>query len=143
MRQSVQVPLDQAEAFEAFTAEIGDWYVINRFSVPDHTTVTTVRIEPRIGGRLLYVTDPDTGDGSAAGRITAWDPPLGFAFVDSSGLDVAVSFEPVADGCEVTVQVRGFDTLAPDAALRARRHSWHEHLPQWFREYAIRRSSTP
>ncbi|CAN5259405.1 hypothetical protein BH20ACT8_BH20ACT8_07370 [soil metagenome] len=138
----VEVSLDQAEAFEAFTAEIGDWYVINRFTVPDHTTVTTVRIEPHVGGRLMYVDDPDTGDGVVAGRITRWDPPLGLTFVDASGLDVAVIFEPTATGCRVTVDVRGFDKLPPDAARRARRHSWHRHLLEWFHEHTTRRNAT-
>ncbi len=138
-RRSVEVPLGCAEAFEAFTAEIGDWYVVGPFTVPDHTAVTTVRIEPHVGGRLLYVTDPDSGAGIVAGRITRWDPPQGLAFVDAAGLDVAVGFESTAGGCEVTVEVRGFDRLAPDTARRARRHSWHRHLPEWFHQHAIGR----
>lgn len=141
-RTRVEVPLDQAEAFEAFTAEIGEWYVIDRFTVPDGATVVTVRIEPHVGGRLVYVEDPATGDGATAGRVTRWDPPVGLAFMDTSGLDVTVEFEPIASGCGVTVEVRGFEALGPGAARRARRHSWHRHLPDWFHDHATRKKAT-
>lgn len=141
-RARVEVPLDQARAFEAFTAEIGDWYVIRRFSVPEGIKVVTVRIEPHIGGRLIYVEDADTGDGATAGRITCWNPPLGFAFVDASGLEVAVGFEPLAGGCGVTVEVSGFGRLDPGQARQAREHSWHRYLPIWFHDHATRKKAT-
>jgi hypothetical protein len=138
----VDVPLDQADAFDTFTTEIGDWFVINQFTVRDHTEIRTVRIEPGVGGRLVYVKSIETGDGVTAGRVIAWDPPRLFAFVDGRELEVTVTFEPLGVGCRVTVEERGFDKLDPDVARRVQRHSWHQHLPTWFEEHVHRRSTT-
>jgi hypothetical protein len=34
---SIEVSVDQETAFEIFTAEIGEWYVIDEYTVVDHT----------------------------------------------------------------------------------------------------------
>lgn len=135
----VDVPLNAAEAFEAFTTEIGDWFVINEFTVPDHTEVETVRLEPGVGGRLLYVKVD--GDGIAAGRVTTWEPPVRFSFVDGRDLEVTVTFTATADGCRVTVEEVGFDKLDPDLARRVRPHGWHRHLPEGFQHHTETRST--
>lgn len=137
----VEVPLDQTEAFNTFTAEIGDWFVINEFTVPDHTNIQTVRLEPGVGGRLLYVESGD-GDGVTAARVTSWDPPQQFSFVDGRNLEVTVTFTAIAEGCRVTVEEVGFDKLDPDLARRVRRHSWHRHLPEWFQHHVDQRSTS-
>ena len=136
----VDVPLDQTEAFETFTAEIGDWFVVNQFTVPDHTEVQTVRLEPHVGGRLIYVKTVD-GGGTTAGRVTTWEPPHRFSFVDSRDLEVTVTFTALEHGCRVTVEEVGFDKLEPELARRVRRHSWHRHLPEWFKHYTKKGST--
>ena len=137
----VDVPLEQTEAFEAFTSEIGDWYVIDRFTVPDPTAVRTVRLEAGVGGRLVYVTSAG-GDGETVGRIVTWEPPRRFVFVDGRDLEVTITFDALAGGCRVTVEERGLDNLAPDVARTVRRHSWHRYLPTWFHDHITRRTDS-
>ncbi len=136
---SVEVPLGPTDAFDAFTAHIGEWFVINRFTVPAPERVKTVRIEPRVGGHLVYVEDLSTGAGTAAAEITEWEPPHRFSFVDRRGATVTVTFVAVGGGSRVIVEEAGFDSLPPEVAERRRRHSWHRHLPEWFESYLTTR----
>lgn len=133
----VDVPLDQADAFDTFTTEIGDWFVINPFTVPDPEAIRTVRIEAGVGGRLLYVKDSGAED-VTAGTITTWDPPRRFSFIDGRDLEVTVSFTARPGGCRVTVEEVGFEKLAPEVVRRVRPHSWHRHLPEWFQEHVAK-----
>lgn len=74
-RASVDVTLDAATAFEVFTAEIGEWYVVNEYTVVDHTRTKSMRIEPWVGGRFIDVHNLETGEGIVCGRVIVWDPP--------------------------------------------------------------------
>lgn len=131
-RASVDVALDPATAFEVFTAEIGEWYVVNEYTVVDHTRTQSMRIEPWVGGRFIDVHDLETGEGIVCGRVIVWDPPRRLVFVDERQLDIEVTFETIDLGCRVTVEERGLDRLSPDVAHQVRTHSWHRHLPGWF-----------
>jgi hypothetical protein len=133
---SVDVHLDVETAFDIFTAEIGHWYVVNEYTVVDHTKTKTMRIEPWVGGRFLDVHDLDTGDGVVCGRVIVWDPPHRVVFVDERHLEVEVTFAPIDGGCRVTVEERGLGDLDPDVARHVRTHGWHRYLPEWFHAYA-------
>jgi hypothetical protein len=137
-RASIEVALDAATAFDVFTAEIGEWYVVNEHTVVDHTRTKTMRIEPWVGGRFVDVHDIATGEGIVCGRVLVWDPPRRVVFVDERQLDVEVTFEPTDAGCRVTVEERGLDRLDPEVARHVRTHGWHRYLPQWFREHVRR-----
>ena len=138
-RVSVEVPLGPTDAFDAFTAQIGEWFVINRFTVREPERVKTVRIEPRVGGHLVYVEDLSSGEGTAAGEITEWEPPHRFRFVDRRGAKVTVTFVAVEGGSRVTVEEAGFDRFPPHEAKQRRQHSWHRHLPEWFKAHLTTR----
>jgi len=137
-RASVDVTLDAATAFDVFTAEIGEWYVVNEYTVVDHTRTKSMRIEPWVGGRFIDVHDLETGEGIVCGRVIVWDPPRRLVFVDERQLDVEVTFESIDGGCRVTVEERGLDALSPEVARHVRTHSWHRHLPEWFHGYVNR-----
>jgi hypothetical protein len=137
-RASVDVTLDAATAFEVFTAEIGQWYVVDEHTVVDHTRTKTMRIEPWVGGRFVDVHDLGSGEGIECGRVIVWDPPHRFVFVDERRLDVEVTFETIDIGCRVTVEERGLDRLTPDVARHVRMHGWHRYLPEWFHAHASR-----
>jgi hypothetical protein len=141
-RASVDVAVDQETAFELFTAEIGEWYVVNQYTVEDPTRTKTLRIEPWVGGRFLNVYDLDTGDGLVVGNVIVWEPPRRFVFVDRRRLDVEVTFAPIDAGCRVTIEERGLDALAPDVRRQVRAHSWHRHLPEWFAEFTETRGAS-
>jgi hypothetical protein len=136
---TVQVRLDQGEAFRVFTEDVGEWYLVNEHTVMDHTKTKTLRFDPWVGGHFRDVYDLDTGEGLDGALITVWDPPRRLVFVDGREMEVEVRFEPAGDGCRVTVTQRGFDGLDPDQARQVREHSWCVHLPRWFEDHVTAR----
>jgi hypothetical protein len=132
---SVDVAVDQKAAFRIFTEDVGDWYLIDRHTVVDHTRTKTLRFDPWVGGRFRAIYDLETGEGDQGALITAWDPPRRLVFVDSREMEVEVIFAPIDGGCRVTIEQRGFDRLDPDVAGRVREHGWFVHLPEWFAAY--------
>lgn len=136
VRASVEVRLPVAEAFRAFTDDVGSWYVVDEHTVMDHRRTVDVRLEPHAGGRFMDVYDAATGEGREMGRVTAWDPPHGFTFVDGRAVETEVRFSPHPgpDGAArtvVTIEQRGLDRLPPDLADHVRRYGWHLLLG-WF-----------
>lgn len=107
------VALPPDEAFRVFTAEIGSWYVVDRYTVVDHERTVDVRIEPGVGGRIMDVHDDATGEGHEMGRITAWEPPSRFEFTDARATETEVRFDPLAGGARtvVTLEQRGLDDV--------------------------------
>src|SRR5437762_8435904 len=95
---AVEVALTQEEAFRVFTEEVGDWYLIDKFTVVDHKRTTTLRFDPCVGGRFRAVYDLDTGEGDEGSEITAWDPPNRLVFVDGRNMEVEVTFDPTVTG---------------------------------------------
>ena len=130
---TVDVALSQAEAFRVFTAEIGDWYVVDRYTVVDHERTVDIRIEPRAGGRIMDVYDATTGEGREMGRITLWEPPHRLVFTDARATETEVRFAPRADGgrTAVTIEQRGLDRLPPGEAEHVRRYGWRLLL-RWY-----------
>jgi len=139
---SIDVDLDQETAFRIFTEDVGEWYLVNQYTVMDHLKTKTLRFEPWVGGHFRDVYDLETGDGRDGAVITAWDPPQRFVFVDDRKMEVEIRFEPSDRGCRVTVEQRGFDTLDPDEAKQVREHGWFVHLPEWFARYVTRQLAT-
>ncbi len=132
VRATVEVALPPDEAFRVFTAEIGSWYVVDRYTVVDHERTVDVRIEPHVGGRVMDVHDAGTGEGHEMGRITAWEPPRRFQFTDARATETEVRFDPASGGrTTVTLEQRGLDRLPPDEAAHVRRYGWRLLL-RWF-----------
>lgn len=130
---TVDVALSQDAAFRVFIAEIGDWYVVDRYTVVDHERTVDIRIEPRVGGRIMDVHDAATGEGLEMGRITHWDPPHRLVFTDARATETEVRFDPRPDlgRTAVTIEQRGLDRLPPDEAEHVRRYGWRLLL-RWF-----------
>ncbi|CAN7354891.1 hypothetical protein LJR027_001915 [Terrabacter sp. LjRoot27] len=100
-RAEVDVGVPPQRAFEAFTAEIGSWWVPGPINFFDANRSPTMRVECRPGGRVLEVY-PD-GELVIA-EITTWEPGVRLSYrgiVDDSQTDV--SFEPSATGTTVRV----------------------------------------
>ena len=74
---SIEVGVDPLIAFQAFTEEIGQWWVPGPINAWDSARALTKRIEPGVGGRFLEVYDDTTGDGLELGRVTVWEPGSG------------------------------------------------------------------
>ena len=125
VRATVEVGLPAPDAFRVFTAEIGAWYLVDRHTVVGHRRTVDIRVEPHVGGRFLDVHDATTGAGVEMGRITVWDPPRGFTFVDDRRTETEVAFAPRgAARTAVTIEQRGLDHLPPDVAEHVRRYGW-------------------
>jgi hypothetical protein len=79
------------------------------------------------------------------GRILAWEPGerLLILYRDGGhqldGTEIEVRFEPIDGGTRVTLEHRGWDTIAPDIAAGARatkRWGWTNILG-WYKEWAF------
>lgn len=100
-RASIEVGVPPARAFEAFTAEIGSWWIPGPINYFDAGRSPTMHVETRLGGRVLEVY-PD-GELVIA-EITRWEPGVRLTYrgvVDDSQTDV--TFEPTTTGTRVRV----------------------------------------
>jgi hypothetical protein len=114
---------DPAAAFDAY-ARIGEWWHPDYTS--DASTLATVVIEPRPGGRVFE----RHRDGHEVdwGRVTAWEPPLRLAY--SSHLaqppetpsEIRVTFQPADRGCTMRFEHGGW--TAENAEPRAKFREW-------------------
>ncbi len=101
----VEVSVDPATAFTAFTDELDLWWVRGPINSYDAGRLVEMRCEPGIGGRLLEVYDKTTGEGLELARITAWEP--GKRLCWQSSLDdvrIDVRFDRTETGTLVRLQ---------------------------------------
>ncbi len=101
---AVVVSVDPMNAFTAFTDEIDSWWVRGPINFFDSGRAVGMRIEPRVGGRVLEIYDEARGDALELGRITVWEPGVQLAYrslVDDTEVDVR--FDEVEDGTRVRV----------------------------------------
>jgi len=135
VQTSIEVAVDPAAAFAAFTDDIDQWYVVDEHTVPDITRTKAIRFEPYVGGRLLDVHDETTGEGRAIATVTDWEPGERLAFTDARETTVEVTFVASGDGTRVTLVHSGLDRLPGDEAEHVRRHGWQATLLPWFEQW--------
>ncbi len=119
VRVTTQVPAAPAEAFRLFTEDVDQWWgrgPRNRFR-PGRDG--ELRFEPGQPGRLVEIYDEAAGDVYEVGRILCWNPPeeLSFefrarSFDEAQRTVVEVRFEPCPAGTRITLEHRGWDSLA-------------------------------
>jgi uncharacterized protein YndB with AHSA1/START domain len=119
------VAVDPELAFEVFTREVDVWWRRGPQYRPGRGRDGTMRLEGRVGGRVLEVYDEAAGDVYELGRVRVWDPPArlvftwrGTNFTPEQSTEVEVRFEPDAGGTRVTLEHRGWATLPPDHPAR-------------------------
>jgi uncharacterized glyoxalase superfamily protein PhnB len=137
----VEVRVDAATAFRAFTEEMDLWWVrgpINFWS--DGGRVVEVRCEPGVGGRIMEVLDePSAGEVLERARITRWEPGALLAF--ASSLDdvlTEVSFVPTEQGTRVTVE-----HVLPAGGADKGGTAWSRVVPNWFAAWCAKRDRVP
>lgn len=122
VRQSVEVELDPAEAFDLFTTGIAEWWPYKtHFS---RGPVDTLIFEPRLGGELKEVCS----DGVIAtyGLVVAWDPPQRVAIKwmvapeRNPPTEVEVRFVAVPAGTRVELEHRGFEAYGDERGPEVR-----------------------
>lgn len=120
---SLRIAASPLRAFEAFTAEIGQWWVQNPLFMLTPSGDGRLRFEPGEGGRLV-TTLADRSE-FEVGRIIIWRPgerlaltwrQASFAPDQSTHLDVR--FEAVGNETRVTVEHRAWDTIPPAHVAR-------------------------
>jgi uncharacterized protein YndB with AHSA1/START domain len=150
---SAFVAVDPAFAFEAFTSDLEAWWRKGPQYRPGRRRSGVMRLEGRVGGRVLEVYDAAGDDLFEIGRVRVWDPPArlvftwrGTNFAPQQSTEVEVRFEPDEGGTRVTLQHRGWATLPPDhparhgldeRAFAAMMGGWWADLLRSLRGYAL------
>lgn len=125
---SVSVHRTPEDAFRIFTADMGTWWPVDRFSLAvdeyeGRVKVESVVVEEREGGRI-YELMSDGGEGTWA-TILTWEPPQRLVLAwkpntsDRPPTEIEVTFTPDGDGTRVVLEHRGWELLG-DMAERAR-----------------------
>jgi hypothetical protein len=139
----VLVRCDPAHAFQAFTAEIGQWWPLQMFSVSQGKARAAI-IEPKEGGRV-YETAED-GSSHDWGRVLSWSPPSGFSMswhpgrLPDAHTVVELSFVAEDGGTRVRLVHRGWEAPGKDAEQSRRNYDggWDIVLGQAFAEFLAR-----
>lgn len=117
IRREVLVATGPQQAFEVFTARIGDWWPLGTYSV--HGEGGGVAFE---NGEI--VERSAAGEVSVWGRVTRWEPPSAVAFTWHPGRPegpptrVTVSFAAAGEQTLVTLEHVGWEVLDDPAAAR-------------------------
>jgi uncharacterized glyoxalase superfamily protein PhnB len=139
MSSEVEVGVDPATAFTAFTSEMDLWWVRSPISFHDSARTVAKRCEPGVGGRLLEVYDEETGEALELARITVWEPGARLAW-DSSidDVQIEVSFEASTAGTRVVVAARVVEGGQDRGGT-----AWVRVTPGWFGHWCARRDEAP
>ena len=120
---SLRVAATPLRAFEAFTGEIGQWWVPNGLFMLTPKGDGRLRFEPGEGGRL--VTTLEDGSEFEVGRISIWQPGERLAlswrqatFAPDQSTELDVRFEAIGDETRVTVEHRAWDRIPQAHAAR-------------------------
>jgi uncharacterized glyoxalase superfamily protein PhnB len=139
MTTSVEVATDPITAFTVFTEEVDCWWRQGPINFHDTSRTWAKRFEPGIGGRVMEVHDPQTGEGLELGRITAWEPGARLAWTSTiDDVAVEVRFEPSGDATVVSVHA-----TIPDGGADRGTTSWLRMTPQWLPTWFAQRVTAP
>ena len=144
---ALRVKASPARAFEAFTAEIGQWWTPNGLFAFTPRSPGVLSFEDQ--ARLIE-TLPN-GKVFEIGRVTAWEPGVRLAFgwrqatfTPEMATHVEITFEPVGeDETRVTVSHAGWDSVPrahvakhgfPEAVFLQRHGEWWRVLLGRLRE---------
>jgi uncharacterized protein YndB with AHSA1/START domain len=139
---ALRVPASPDRAFEAFTAEIGQWWRPNGLFQFTPRSPGVLSFEPGPEGRLVETLA--NGKVFEIGKVRAWEPPrrlvFGWrqaSFAPDLDTEVEVTFEAVGAETRVTVQHVGWDSVPqthvakhgfPDAIFLRRHAEWWQGL---------------
>jgi uncharacterized glyoxalase superfamily protein PhnB len=135
----VEVGVDPATAFVAFTDEINLWWIRGPINNWDSARVVEMRCEPGVGGRLLEIYDEEHGDALELARITAWEPGVRLAWQSSvDDVQIEVRFQAVGHGTRVRVEA-----TIPAGGKDAGGTAFVRMTPPWFGAWCARRDHVP
>ena len=134
---SVKVAADPLSAFTAFADELDLWWVRGPINAYDSGRLVEMRCEPGVGGRILEVYDPESGEALELARITVWEPGRRLAWKSSlDDVAIDVRFDATEGGTivrlEATVSEGGEDRGGS---------SFVSVAPPWFGAWMSRRGT--
>jgi uncharacterized glyoxalase superfamily protein PhnB len=100
---AVDVGVDPSTAFTIFTTEIDLWWVRGPINHYNASRIAELRIEPRIGGRVLEICDEANGEVDARERVTVWEPGRRLVLTGDV-TEIDVTFDKIENGTRVTVR---------------------------------------
>jgi uncharacterized protein YndB with AHSA1/START domain len=136
---ALRIGAPPARVFEAFTAEIGQWWRPNPLFRLTERGDGRLALEPRLDGRLTE-TYADGGE-FEVGRVRVWEPPervvlswRAASFPPDFETEVHVRFEPVDEGTRVVVEHFGWDGLPREHAARhgSPLFAFQQRLAEWW-----------
>lgn len=150
---ALRIAAPPERVFEAFTAEIDQWWRPNALFPSAGRHPGRLAMQPGVGGLLTETLD----DGRVVeiGQVLVWKPPerLVFtwrpaSFAPDQETEVRVGFEPVTEGSRVVVEHLGWDSIPPEHAAR---HgfplfAFQQRLAEWWSDLLAclaDRSSSP
>jgi uncharacterized glyoxalase superfamily protein PhnB len=135
VRSEVEVDVDPATAFKAFTEEMNLWWLRGPINNWDSARVVEMRCEQGLGGRLLEIYDETQEDLLEVGRITAWEPGARLAWQSSvDDVRIEVRFDPVGRRTRVTVEA-----TTPAGGQDRGGSSFVRVTPTWFGAWCAQR----
>ena len=100
----IDVAVDANTAFAVFTDEIDCWWRQGAINFFDSARAHYLKMETRLGGRIIEVYDPESGDGLELGRITLWEPGSRLGWTSAvDDVEIEVRFEPRDSGTRITL----------------------------------------
>ena len=134
----VVINTTKAAAFDAFVAQIGDWWPIKSFSLAEGK----VSMDAKLGGKI--VEKAADGTEHVWGAITRFDVPNHISISWSVGkeataTDITVDFEDTDDGrTGVTLVHTGWEALGDEAATKREnyRMGWERILDESYAKFA-------
>ncbi len=134
MQETIDVDVDPARAFTAFTDEYDQWWGNGPIDAYESWRLVEHRIEPGVGGRIVE----DYGDEERVlGTITIWEPGARLAWTTRNDVTIDVAFTASASGTRVTVT-----GIVPDGTDGTAQLSMVRMVPQWFPRH-LARSAPP
>lgn len=137
---SLRVRATPARAFEAFTAEIGQWWQPNSLFAFTPRAAGVLSFD----GRERLIETREGGKVFEIGRVSVWEPGVRLvvgwrqaSFTPDMDTQVEVAFEPVGEETRVTVIHTGWDSVPqahvakhgfPETAFLARHGAWWRAL---------------
>lgn len=135
----IEVAVDPATAFKAFTEELDYWWVRGPINHHDGGRTLAMRCETGVGGRLLEVYDDASGDALELARITIWEPGRRLRWQSSiDDVETEVRFDASSGGTTVEVIAR-----IPGGGHDRGGTSWVRVVPKWFGAWCTRRECAP
>lgn len=144
VEKSVLLPCAPARAFEAFTAEIAQWWPLATHSIGQEKA-RGVQIEPRVGGRV-YETGAD-GAEHEWGRVLEWSPPHRLTMTWHPGRMaethqlLELTFTAEGAGTRLSLVHRGWERLG--AKAQATRDNYQSGWTQILSQHLARYLASP